>query len=210
MPMKGKERKTMAKDRSMNDEDWNKWTEDIRTWLSDVDNHMAKSIAAGMDEDVVEECIDDIQKHLARGDKRELRRQINKQNIQDAGRDLNGWPKIRGIASSLPEEVQATQNTVLAGYDMAYTAFYNTLEEQGIAHYEMQRASKKDGGTDGTPYANVEAFVKAKHNSVKQGLTRDYNSGLWNGLNVSDPVLRPFIPKEGEEGSEEDSPEDSE
>ena len=54
----------------------------------------------GMDEDVVEECIDDIQKHLARGDKRETRRQINKQNIQDAGRDLNGWPKIRGITTS--------------------------------------------------------------------------------------------------------------
>ena len=51
---------------SMNEEDWNKWTEEIRTWLEDVDNHMAKSIAAGMDEDVVEECIDDIQKHLAR------------------------------------------------------------------------------------------------------------------------------------------------
>ena len=180
----------------------------IRDRLEDVETHMTNSISAGIDEDVVEECIDDIQKHLARGDKRETRRQINKQNIQDAGRDLAGWPKVRGIASSLPEEVQATQATVLAGYDMAYTAFYNTLEEQGIAHYEMTRASKKDGGTDGSPYPNVEAFVKAKHNSVKQGLTRDYNAGLWNGLNVSDPVLRPFTPSG--EVNEEDSPEDSE
>ena len=41
----------------MNNEDWNKWTEDIRTWLEDVDNHMAKSIAAGMDEDLYESLL---------------------------------------------------------------------------------------------------------------------------------------------------------
>lgn len=191
----------MAKDQSMNDEDWNSWTEDIRTWYADVETHVANSISAGMDEDVVMDCIEDIEKYLGRGDKRESRRLINKQNIQNAGRDLAGWPKVRGIASTLPDTVQATQATVLAGYDLANEAFYNVLEEQGLAHYEMQRASKKNGGTDGSPFGSAEAFVKAKHNSVKQGLTRDYNNGLWLGLNVNDPIMRPYIPKD--ETSEE-------
>lgn len=196
----------MAKDQSMNNEDWNAWTEEIRTWYQDVDTHVANSISSGIDEDIVMDCIDDIEKYLARGDKRESRRLINKDHIQKAGRELAGWPKVRGIASSLPDEVQATQATVLEVKAQAYAAYYAVLEENEMTHYEMQRASKRDGGTDGTPFGNVEAFVKAKVNSDKQGLTRDYNNGLWIGLNVSDPVMRPYIPKDEE--VEEDTSED--
>ena len=105
--------------------------------------------------------------------------------------------------------MQATQQTVLAGFEIAITAYYNALEEQGLSHYEVTRASKKDGGTDGGPYANVEAFVKAKIASQKQTLTRDYNNGLWNGLDISDPVLRPYTGNDTSE-DEEDSAEDSE
>lgn len=199
----------MSKDKSMNEEDWNAWTADVRTWLSEVETHMANSINAGMDEDMVEEMVEDIQKNLNRGDKRDTRRQINKQHIQDAGRDLAGWPKVRGGGSQLPPEVQGTQQTVLAGFEVAFTAYYNALEEAGLSHYEVTRASKKDGGTDGGPYANVETFVKAKIASQKQTLTRDYNNGLWNGLDISDPVLRPYTGNDTSE-DEEDLAEDSE
>lgn len=199
----------MSKDKSMNEEDWNAWTADVRTWLSEVETHMANSISAGMDEDMVEEMIEDIQKNLNRGDKRDTRRQINKQHIQDAGRDLAGWPKVRGGGSQLPAEVQGTQQTVLAGFEVAFTAYYNALEEAGLSHYEVTRASKKDGGTDGGPYANVETFVKAKIASQKQTLTRDYNNGLWAGLDISDPVLRPYTGNDTSE-DEEDSAEASE
>jgi len=199
----------MSKDKSMNDEDWNAWTADVRTWLSDVETHMTNSINAGMDEDMVEEMVEDIQKNLNRGDKRDTRRLINKQHIQDAGRELAGWPKIRGGGSQLPPEVQGTKMSVLAGYESAYNAFYEELEAQGIAHYEVTRASKKDGGTDGAPYGSKEIFVKAKLASHNQTLTRDYNNGLWAGLNISDPVLRPYTGNDTS-SDDDDSAEDSE
>jgi hypothetical protein len=195
----------MAKDQSMNDDDWNKWTEEIRTWYQDIDTHAANSISAGLDEDVVMDCVDDIEKYLARGDKRATRRIVNKDYIQKAGNILAGWPKVRGIASSLPDEVQAIKTIVLAGYDQANAAFYNTLEELGLAHYEMQRASKKNGGTDGMPFGSAEAYVKAKNNSENQSLTRDYNNGLWTGLDVSDPLLRPYIAKDEDNTSEDEA-----
>tara|TARA_R110002167_G_scaffold111007_4_gene282334 strand:+ start:1196 stop:1798 length:603 start_codon:yes stop_codon:yes gene_type:complete len=198
----------MVKDQSMNDDDWNKWTEDVRTWYIDVDTHAANSISAGLEEDIVMDCIDDIEKYLARGDKRDSRRIVNKDHIQKAGNILAGWPKIRGIASSLPDEVQATTNAVLVGFDLANAAYYDALVEAGLEHYEMQRASKKNGGTDGTPFGNREAFVKAKHNSQKQSLTRDYNAGLWGGLEVSNPVMRPYIAKDGDDEDEDDTSED--
>lgn len=201
--------KNMSKDKSMEDGDWNAWTADVRTWLSEVDTHMANSLNAGMDEDMVEEMIEDIQKNLNRGDKRDTRRQINKQHIQDAGRDLAGWPKIRGGGSQLPPEVQGTKITVLAGFENAFNAYYEALEEAGLAHYEVTRASKKDGGTDGGAYDSKETFVKAKLASQNQTLTRDYTNGLWAGLNTSDLVMRPYTGNDTPV-DEEDSAEDSE
>ena len=41
----------MAKDQSMNDEDWNAWTEEIRTWYQDVDTHVDKSNCSVNEED---------------------------------------------------------------------------------------------------------------------------------------------------------------
>ena len=193
----------MVKDKSMNDEEWNAWTEDVRTWLEEVDSHSIKSIEKGIEEDVVEDCIEDIVKMLARGDKRDSRREINKQNIQNAGRELYAWPKSKGMASTMPQFAQDTQATVLAGYDLANAAFYNTLEELGLEHYEMRRASKANGGTDGTPFGNVETFVKARHASKKQGLTRDFNDELWLATNISDAILRPF--SSNDETTEEES-----
>ena len=127
----------MSKDKSMNEEDWNAWTADVRTWLSEVETHMANSINAGMDEDMVEDMIEDIQKNLNRGDKRDTRRLINKQHIQDAGRDLAGWP-VRFVAVVLNYRLKFKEHNKLYWLDLNWLILLSIIHLKNRVYHTMK------------------------------------------------------------------------
>jgi hypothetical protein len=76
----------------------------------------------------------------------------------------------------------------------------------------MSRASNANA-TNGSPYENVQAFVKARLTSKIAGLKGDIRNGLWTNadnekkFDLSQPLQRPFDPSKVkvEEPSTEES-----
>jgi len=197
----------------MTDEEWTAWVADINEFLADEDL-MALSRAAfvkehGEDnEDEFDEAIDSINTNLTRGNNgsRAHKRGDYKSNIQNYGRDLFGWPKVRGKASNLPNYAVAVFNDLSTIYQEAYTAFWDTLETHGVSHRLMTRPSSRTE-RDGAPYGTVEAFVSAMVKNEVATMKRQWNAGNFTAeegaFSITTPVLAPWN-TEAETGETDD------
>jgi hypothetical protein len=191
----------------MNDDDWNAWVADVRTFAAqDVEvvlsatQQKMENAGEEFDADFFMEDWEAIQSNLKAGDRRAAKRDNYKTNILDAGRNMAGWMKTRGGGATTPLYQQTVLGETQLGYDEAYGAFWDVLEAHGIQHLEMSRSSKKDGGTDGQPYGNRANFVATRTGSKITGLKKDIKENLWlNADNAelfskSSPLTRPYVP----------------
>ena len=198
----------MSKDKSMTDEDWNGWTEEVHDFLENsVDESRQRFIEAGGDADDFDDAVDDIQRLLTRGDKRMHIRLNMKQNIQNNGRDLPLWPKVRGMASSLPQYFLDGKEQYEVIMAQAHTAFYQVLDNAGISHHLMTRPSSRTQ-RDGAAYGSVEAYVKAQVKNDVATLKRAFNAGLIEGhgdaetFSITNVIYAPW--NKGQENNEEE------
>jgi len=206
----------------MTDDEWNAWTADVHTFVANKEEVMRltalpennESLRNGeaFNADNFEDDFEDIEKFLSRGSTRIAMREIYKKDILSRGRKMSLWPKRQGGGSQMPQYQQAVLNQADAIYNMAFTAYWNVLEENNASHLEMSRASNANA-TNGAPYENVQAFVKARLTSKIAGLKGDIRNGLWTNadnekkFDLSQPLQRPFDPSKVkvEEPSTEES-----
>lgn len=206
----------------MTDDEWNAWTADVKTFVANKDEVMRLTALPENDEslrngeafnaDNFEDDFEDIENFLKRGATRIAMREIYKKDILSRGRKMSLWPKRQGGGSQMPAYQQTVLNQADAIYNMAFTAYWNVLEENGAAHLEMTRASNANA-TNGAPYENAQAFVKARSTSKIAGLKGDIRNGLWTNadnekkFDLSQPLQRPFDPSKVkvEESSTEES-----
>ena len=206
----------------MTDDEWNAWTADVQTFVANKDEVMRltalpennESLRNGeaFNADNFEDDFEDIEKFLSRGSTRIAMREIYKKDILSRGRKMSLWPKRQGGGSQMPQYQQTVLNQADAIYSQAFTAYWNVLEENNASHLEMSRASNANA-TNGSPYENVQAFVKARLTSKIAGLKGDIRNGLWTNadnekkFDLSQPLQRPFDPSKVkvEEPSTEES-----
>ena len=206
----------------MTDDEWNAWTADVQTFVANKDEVMRltalpennESLRNGeaFNADNFEDDFEDIVKFLSRGSTRIAMRGIYKTDILSRGRKMSLWPKRQGGGSQMPQYQQTVLNQADAIYSQAFTAYWNVLEENNASHLEMSRASNANA-TNGSPYENVQSFVKARLASKIAGLKGDIRSGLWTNadsekkFDLSQPLQRPFDPSKVkvEEPSTEES-----
>ena len=193
----------------MSDDEWNAWTADVQTFVANKDEVMRLTALPENDEslrngeafnaDNFEDDFEDIVKFLSRGNTRIAMRGIYKTDILSRGRKMATWPKRQGGGSALPQYQQSVLNQADAIYTAAFTAYWNVLEESGVSHLEMTRASNANQ-TDGAAYPNVASFVKARKTSKISGLKLDIKNGLWANANnektfsIQSSLLRPCDP----------------
>ena len=194
----------MSKNDNMNDEEWNTWTADVRTFVADKKEVMRMTQEKdGKDFNAKKFNwnFGDIVSYLERGDVDNEMRGEYKKNILSRGRDMSKWPKRQGGGVSTPAHQLTVLGQAEAIYNMAHTAFWNVLEENDATHLEMTRSSKKDGGTDGQPYGNLENFTKSRTASRIASFKGDIRDGLWTNaedpklFNLAQPILRPYVLK---------------
>lgn len=206
----------------MTDDEWNAWTADVQTFVANKDEVMRltalpennESLRNGeaFNADNFEDDFEDIVKFLSRGSTRIAMRGIYKTDILSRGRKMSLWPKRQGGGSQMPQYQQTVLNQADAIYNLAFTAYWNVLEENNASHLEMSRASNANA-TNGSPYENVQSFVKARLTSKIAGLKGDIRNGLWTNadsekkFDLSQPLQRPFDPSKVkvEEPSTEES-----
>jgi hypothetical protein len=206
----------------MTDDEWNAWTADVQTFVANKDEVMRltalpennESLRNGeaFNADNFEDDFEDIVKFLSRGSTRIAMRGIYKTDILSRGRKMSLWPKRQGGGSQMPQYQQTVLNQADAIYSQAFTAYWNVLEENNASHLEMSRASNANA-TNGSPYENVQSFVKARLTSKIAGLKGDIRNGLWTNadsekkFDLSQPLQRPFDPSKVkvEEPSTEES-----
>ena len=133
----------------MTDEEWNAWTDEVRSF---VENEREESQSLFTEGDKrFNRLMSRIEDHLEEGDDDPTLRQENKDAIQKAGRRLPLWPKTGpGKDSVFAGWHNMVIDRAVEIKALAWTAFYQVLEEHGIAHHMMTRASKKEG-TEGAP-----------------------------------------------------------
>ena len=159
------------KDNSMNDEEWNAWTADVRTFLNEkLEASREQAETIGMEQEEFDDYLEYVERELASGDKRAYKRQICKGIIQQNGRELPFWPKQRGMSNTNwhTSESAAFDNLEIV-YNEAYQAQWEVLAgnnslEMDFTHTLVQRASKTRG--DGVAYPNMDAFVSANTKSI--------------------------------------------
>ena len=206
----------------MTDDEWNAWTADVHTFVANKEEVMRltalpennESLRNGeaFNADNFEDDFEDIEKFLSRGSTRIAMREIYKKDILSRGRKMSLWPKRQGGGSQMPQYQLTVLNQADAIYSQAFTAYWNVLEENNASHLEMSRASNANA-TNGSPYENVQAFVKARLTSKIAGLKGDIRNGLWTNadnekkFDLSQPLQRPFDPSKVkvEEPSTEES-----
>ena len=210
----------------MTDDEWNAWTADVKTFVANKDEVMRLTALTENNEslrsgeafvaDNFEDDFEDIEKFLGRGNTRIAMREIYKKDILSRGRKMALWPKRQGGGSQLPAYQQTVLNQADAIYTMAYTAFWNVLEEHGATNLEMTRASNANQ-TNGETY-NAASFIKARKGSKISGLKLDIKNELWVNANnekkfsISNALLRPCDPSKApvvgeaqDDNEEEDS-----
>ena len=211
----------------MTDDEWNAWTADVKTFVANKDEVMRLTALPENNEslrsgeafiaDNFEDDFEDIEKFLSRGNTRIAMREIYKKDILSRGRKMALWPKRQGGGSQMPQYQQTVLNQADAIYAAAFTAYWNVLEENGVSHLEMTRASNANQ-TDGEAYANVASFVKARKTSKVAGLKGDIRNGLWvnadneKKFSISNALLRPCDPSKApvvEQAQDDNEEEDS-
>tara|TARA_R110000796_G_scaffold211893_1_gene328067 strand:+ start:435 stop:1076 length:642 start_codon:yes stop_codon:yes gene_type:complete len=189
----------------ISDEDWNAWTAEVRTFVADKKEVLGltqKQDGEDFDKDMFSDNFGDIVNYLSRGDKRMSMRVEYKKNILARGRNMATWPKRQGGGISMPAHQVPVINQLQVIYAEANAAYWAVLEENNAQHLEMQRSSKKDGGTDGAPYGNSETFVKARTASRIASFKSDIRDNLWANadnpelFSIAQPISRPYVPKE--------------
>jgi hypothetical protein len=191
----------------MNDDEWNAWVADVRTFVSQdvkvvlsATQQKMENAGQDFDKDFFMEDWGELKSNLKSGDRRAAKRATYKTNILEAGRNMAGWMKTRGGGIQTPLYQQTVLGETQLGFDEAYGAYWDVLEAHGIQHLEMTRSSKKDGGTDGATYGNRANFIKSRSGSKMSGLKKDIKDNLW--LNADDaelfskssPLTRPYVP----------------
>ena len=199
----------------MEDDAWEAWTADVNEFLGDADL-MALSRAAFIkehgaeNEDEFDEAIESINTNLKRGNNgnRAHKRGDYKSNIQNYGRDLFGWPKVRGKASNLPNYAVAVFNDLSTIYQEAYTAFWNVMETHGVSHRLMTRPSSRSE-RDGMPYGTVEAYTKAQVKNELATMKRQFNAGNFtadeDSFSITTPVTAPWNTDETSDETESEA-----
>ena len=191
----------------MNDNEWNDWTEEIRTYMETAAQH-AESYDGS--EKSFNRRLTRVQNALEDGDDDASLRESSKKTILEWGRPLPYWPKQRGKGTSFSQWANDMVTFMTQQWSECWTAFYQAAEERGIEHHLMTRASNKEQ-TDGAPYGTLENFLKARNASTKASYKSDFRNGLWGSFNTDKeapqpegtiaelavaPLIRPFTPKE--------------
>jgi len=180
------------KDNSMNDEEWNAWTADVRTFLNEkLEASREQAETIGMEEEEFDDYLEYVERELASGDKRAYKRQICKGIIQQNGRELPFWPKQRGMSNTNwhTSESAALDNRSIV-MNEAYSAKWDVLAGNNslgldLTHTIIQRASKKRG--DGVAFANKEMFVEANVKSEASKAKTARQNGHWGITAVGEP-----------------------
>ena len=180
------------KDNSMNDEEWNAWTADVRTFLNEkLEASREQAETIGLDEDEFEDYLEYVERELVSGDKRVYKRKICKGIIQENGRELPFWPKQRGMSNTNwhTSESAAMDNRSIV-MNEAYSSMWDVLAgnnslELDFTHTVIQRASKKRG--DGVAFANKELFVEANVKSEASKAKTARQNGHWGTTAVGEP-----------------------
>ena len=180
------------KDNSMNDEEWNAWTADVRTFLNEkLEASREQAETIGMEQEEFDDYLEYVERELASGDKRAYKRQICKGIIQQNGRELPFWPKQRGMSNTNwhTSESAAFDNLEIV-YNEAYQAQWEVLAgnnslEMDFTHTLVQRASKTRG--DGVAYPNMDAFVSANTKSIVSKARTARQNKVWGITEVGEP-----------------------
>ena len=180
------------KDNSMNDEEWNAWTADVRTFLDEkLEASREQAETIGMEQEEFDDYLEYVERELASGDNRAYKRQICKGIIQQNGRELPFWPKQRGMSNTNwhTSETAAMDNRSIV-MNEAYSSMWDVLAgnnslELDFTHTIIQRASKKRG--DGVAFANKEAFVDANVKSEASKAKTARQNGHWGITAVGEP-----------------------
>jgi len=172
----------MPADKSMTDEEWNAWTDEVRTF---VENEREESQSLFDQSDKrFNRLISRIEDHMEDGDDDATLRQENKEAIQKAGRQLPLWPKTGpGKDSVFAGWHNMVIDRAVEVKALAWTAFYQVLQENNMEHHLMTRASKKEG-TDGAPYGTLENFLRARNTSEKAAYKAFLREGNWGTIEV--------------------------
>lgn len=209
------------KDNSMNDEEWNAWTADVRTFLNEkLEASREQAETIGMEQEEFDDYLEYVERELASGDKRAYKRQICKGIIQQNGRELPFWPKQRGMSNTNwhTSEQGAFDNLEIV-YNEAYQAQWEVLAgnnslDLDLTHTVVQRASKTRG--DGVAYPNMDAFVSANTKSIVSKARTARQNKVWGITEVGQPFditsawIVPYTGSSSEEtnGETNDSSED--
>jgi len=208
------------KDNSMNDEEWNAWTADVRVFLDEnLEASREQALTSGMEEEEFDDYVEYVEREIATGDKRTYKRLICKDVIQKNGRELPFWPKVRGLGAKNwhTDELGVFENIGLIENEasMAYWNVYAGGNSLGIdmSHTIVQRSSKKRG--DGVRYENGELFAtqntKAKVQKAKNARTDKH----WGTTEIGEPFdylvswVVPFTGAEDTPSGDEDASSDN-
>ena len=180
------------KDNSMNDEEWNAWTADVRTFLNEkLEASREQAETIGMEQEEFDDYLEYVERELASGDNRAYKRQICKGIIQQNGRELPFWPKQRGMSNTNwhTSESAAFDNLEIV-YNEAYQAQWEVLAgnnslDMDFTHTLVQRASKTRG--DGVAYPNMDAFVSANTKSIVSKARTARQNKVWGTTEVGQP-----------------------
>ena len=180
------------KDNSMNDEEWNAWTAEVRVFLEDtVTASREQAITSGMDEEIFEDYLEYVENELASGDKRTYKRQLCKDIIQKNGRELPFWPKQRGLGALnwSTDELGVFENLGIVENE-ANMAYWNTMAgqnslEMDFSHTIVQRASKTRG--DGVAFETAEAFAEANAKAKVQKAKNARKDKHWGTTEIGEP-----------------------
>ena len=204
---------------NMTEQEWNDWTEEVREYIANLDD--VKEHFTGTEKQW-KRWTRNLVEAIEEGDDDEEYRV--KDVVQKMGKRLPMWPKTRGKGTTFSAWANMMFDHYVGLRAEAWMAFYNVLEQHGIAHHEMTRASRKNG-TEGQPYGNLENFLKARGVSDRASIKGDFKNGLWGSFEtdinapqpegsvgewILAPISRPVPTDDNNNAAVEEDSEDSE